>query len=106
VREQAPAREGVSSGLDEIPDDFRPTDSMRRWAHATHPGLDLEFESDQFRRHFRSTGARRKSWPDAWQKWIADSHKRAAERAQRPSPARQDDNLAIVARFIERHGEE
>jgi hypothetical protein len=35
--------------------------------------------------HYRSTGARRKSWPDAWQKWIRDDAKRAGERAARPT---------------------
>lgn len=61
---------------------------MRRWALATFgEGLDLDFETQQFASHFRSTGARRRSWPDAWQKWIRDSAKHAAERARRPPPA-------------------
>jgi hypothetical protein len=64
-------------------DGFQLNDAMRRWAHATYPGLDIEHATAQFVSHYRSTGARRKSWPDAWQKWIRDDAKRAAER--RPS---------------------
>lgn len=74
------------TGLAEIPDDFRPTEAMLRWANATYPGLDLDFETAQFCRHWRSEGRRKKSWPDAWQKWIADSHSRAQHNS-RASPA-------------------
>ncbi|MFF7096370.1 hypothetical protein ACFY9A_28845 [Streptomyces rubradiris] len=64
-------------------DGFHLNDAMRRWAHATYPGLDVDHSTAQFISHYRSTGARRKSWPDAWQKWIRDDARRAAER--RPS---------------------
>ncbi|MCI3246488.1 hypothetical protein [Streptomyces spinosisporus] len=64
-------------------DGFQLTDSMRRWAAATYPGLDIEHATQQFISHYRSTGARRKSWPDAWQKWIRDDAKRASERGPR-----------------------
>lgn len=68
-------------GLTEIPDDFRPTDSMRRWVVGTYgSAVDVEYETAQFISHYRSTGARRKSWPDAWQKWVRES----AERRTRP----------------------
>jgi hypothetical protein len=70
----------------ELPDDWKPSDALLRWANATYPGLDLDFETAQFTRHWRSEGRRKKSWPDAWQKWIADSHKRRA----RASPATAD----------------
>lgn len=76
-------------GFSEVPEDFQPTDAMRRWAHTTHPGLDLDFETTQFVRHFRAEGRRKKSWVDAWQKWIADSHKRAS-RGARASPGQPD----------------
>ncbi|MER7646667.1 MULTISPECIES: helix-turn-helix domain-containing protein [Streptomyces] len=59
---------------------FTVTDSMRRWAHATYPGLDIEHSTAQFVSHYRSTGARRHSWPDAWQKWIRDDARRVAQR--------------------------
>jgi len=50
---------------------------MRRWAVATYgTAVDIEYETAQFISHFRSTGARRKSWPDAWQKWIRQSAKK------------------------------
>jgi hypothetical protein len=60
---------------------------MRRWAQRDGYAnlIDLEHSTAQFVSHYRSTGARRKSWPDAWQKWIRDDHKRASERQQGPA---------------------
>jgi hypothetical protein len=66
-------------------DGFQLTDTMRRWVAATYPSLDIEHATAQFVSHYRSTGTRRKSWPDAWQKWIRDDAKRAADRATRPT---------------------
>ncbi|MFI1165591.1 hypothetical protein ACH4UM_18745 [Streptomyces sp. NPDC020801] len=63
-------------------DGFTVTDTMRRWAHATFPGFDIEHSTAQFISHYRSTGARRKSWPDAWQKWIREDVKKASERGK------------------------
>lgn len=61
-------------------DGFRVTDTMRRWAVAHYPALDIEHSTAQFISHYRSTGARRKSWPDAWQKWIRDDANRPTRR--------------------------
>jgi hypothetical protein len=67
-------------------DGFQVTDAMRAWALRTYgPALDIDHATAQFVSHYRSTGARRKSWPDAWQKWIRDDAKRATERANRPT---------------------
>lgn len=82
-----PAKPRRPDGLTSIPDDFAITDAMRRWAIATFgEGLDLDFETQQFISYYRSTGDRRRSWPDQWQKWVRDSARRAAERARRPPP--------------------
>lgn len=69
-------------------DGFEVTDGMRRWAVRDGYAalIDIDHATQQFVSHYRSTGASRKSWPDAWQKWIRDDHKRAAERASRPGP--------------------
>lgn len=66
-------------------DGFVLTDGMRRWAvrDGYAPLVDIDHATAQFVSHYRSTGARRHSWPDAWQKWIRDDHKRATDRAQR-----------------------
>ena len=63
-------------------DGFQLTDSMRRWAHRDGYAalVDIDFATAQFISHYRSTGARRKSWPDAWQKWIREEAKRATDR--------------------------
>lgn len=67
-------------------DGFQLTDSMRRWALQTYgPAIDIDHSTAQFVSHYRSTGTRRKSWPDAWQKWIRDDAKRTTDRATRPT---------------------
>lgn len=71
-------------------DGFQLTDSMRRWANATHPAVDIEHSTAQFVSHYRSTGARRRSWPDAWQKWIRDDARRT------PTPAQSTQGAFLV----------
>lgn len=66
---------------------FRITDTMRRWAAATFPSLDVDYETQQFVSHYRADGARRRSWPDEWQKWIRRSAKFASERTHTPGAA-------------------
>jgi hypothetical protein len=69
-------------GLQDLPDDWAITDQMRRWAKRDgfSDVIDIDHATAQFVSHYRSTGARRKSWPDAWQKWIRDDAKKAANR--------------------------
>src|SRR5690606_9369256 len=66
-------------------DGFQLTDGMRRWAHRDGYAalIDIDFVTAQFISHYRSTGARRKSWPDAWQKWVREEAHRAAQRGPR-----------------------
>lgn len=66
-------------------DGFQLNDAMRRWAKRDGFSelVDIDHATAQFVSHYRSTGARRSSWPDAWQKWIRDDAKKAAERGQR-----------------------
>jgi len=63
-------------------DGFRVTDGMRRWAKRDGYSdlVDIDYATAQFVSHYRSTGARRASWPDAWQKWIRDDAKKASDR--------------------------
>jgi len=68
-------------GLHPIPDDFHLNDTMRRWVNATYPALDPEWETQQFIAYWRGEGRRKRNWHEAWRKWIADSAKRASERA-------------------------
>ncbi|WP_439947234.1 hypothetical protein [Streptomyces sp. BBFR109] len=77
----------ASKGTTPLPDDFAVTDAMRRWAQRDgYTALvDIDHATAQFVSHYRSTGTRRKSWPDAWQKWIRDDAQKAANRAPRPT---------------------
>jgi hypothetical protein len=95
----ARGRAGATPAAVEIPDGWKPSDALLRWANATYPGLDLHFEAEQFCRHYRATGDRRKSWPDQWQKWIADSHKRSAAPARASPPAADRRQQATDAQF-------
>jgi hypothetical protein len=72
-----------------LPDDFAVNDAMRRWAKRDGYSdlVDIDHSTAQFVSHYRSTGTRRKSWPDAWQKWIRDDAQKAAARGPRPTPA-------------------
>lgn len=97
-----PPRPPDASGLHELPDDFAVTGAMRRWANAEYPGLNLDEETAQFCRHWRGEGRRKKSWPDAWQKWIADSHKRMSSQSRaspRGRPTPDDDYQAALNRI-------
>lgn len=69
-------------GLHLIPDDFHLNDTMRRWVASTFPGLDPDFETQQFISHFRAEGRRKRNWHEAWQKWIRDSAQYASKRRQ------------------------
>ncbi|MYV77745.1 hypothetical protein GT352_28005 [Streptomyces sp. SID1046] len=74
------------NGLHPLPDDFALSDAMRRWSLKTFgPDLDVDHETKQFVSHFRAEGVRKRSWPDAWQKWMRNAAKFASERQQRPN---------------------
>ncbi|MEU0783468.1 hypothetical protein ABZ341_18080 [Streptomyces sp. NPDC006173] len=74
-------------GLHLIPDDFHLNDTMRRWVAGAFPGLDPDFETEQFISHFRAEGRRKRNWHDAWQKWIRDSAQYASKRNRQALPA-------------------
>lgn len=90
----------------ELPRDFTPTDAMVTWAGRKYPGLDIGFETEQFCHHYWSTGDRRKSWPDQWQKWLGDSWQRRKLRGSAPtgmatSDARVVAGLGLAAEYAE-----
>jgi len=61
-------------------DGFTVTGQMRRWANAEYAHVDLNHSTNQFIAHYRSTGTRRKNWPEAWRKWIAEDSRRGTGR--------------------------
>jgi hypothetical protein len=81
---QSSAPANRPDGLHLIPDDFHLNDTMRRWVASTFPGLNPDFETEQFISHFRAEGRRKRNWHDAWQKWIRDSAQYASKR-QKPA---------------------
>ena len=79
-----PARRQPHSPAPIDDDGFTLTDPMRAWALRTFgPHINLDYETAQFRDHFRANGQRRNNWAAEWQKWIRRSAKFASERATR-----------------------
>lgn len=69
-------------------DGFELTDALRRYAHATYPSLNVDYEYGQFLNHHRSRMSRRRNWYADFQSWLGRSAKWESERAQqglRPS---------------------
>jgi hypothetical protein len=83
-------------------DGFTVTDSMRRWANDVYPHFDTRHSTQQFIRHYRSTGTRRRNWPEAWRKWIAEDAERTTRRPLRAVPNHQQDTDAWFNRAMER----
>ncbi|MEU3851770.1 hypothetical protein [Streptomyces sp. NPDC029554] len=80
-------------------DGFTVTDAMRGWVIRTYgPHFDIDHSTAQFISHYRSTGARRKSWPDAWQKWIRDDAKRNTPQTRLPAVAGAENVFPLQAR--------
>jgi hypothetical protein len=78
-----------TGGLSTIPDNFTVNDAMRRWAQRDGYAalVNIDHATAQFVSHYRSTGSRRKSWPDAWMKWIRDDAQKANTRPTRSPSA-------------------
>jgi hypothetical protein len=72
-------------------DGFTVSDSMRRWANDVYPHFYTRFSTQQFIRHYRSTGTRRPNWPEAWRKWIAEDAERDSRRQTRSAPRHQQE---------------
>ncbi len=82
-----PARKPSRPASEPLPDGWRPTDSLLRWAAATHPGIDAHSETTRFRLHHQARASRRANWAAEWQKWIATAAGFAAGRAHGTHPA-------------------
>jgi hypothetical protein len=82
-----PARKPSRSASGPLPDGWKPTDALLRWAAATHPGVDAHHETARFVLHHQAHASRRANWAAEWQKWIAGAAGFAAQRAPRAWPA-------------------
>lgn len=91
-----PPQEGRGERLDarasRLPPHWRPSETLTAWAKSARPdiqGDDLLRLTQDFRDHYRSTGARREDWDAAWQKWVRGQRAKqpAAATAQAPNAA-------------------
>lgn len=71
----------------ELPQDWRPTEAMRRWAHRTYPAVDVNLATEKFIAHQRRHAGRAVDWVAAWQKWIITAHEFAAKDARQGAAA-------------------
>ena len=67
-----------------LPDDFTVTADMRAWAAEKAPGVDLDWQTEQFRDHHQGKGSRFVDWRKAWQTWIRNAAK--WDRGRKPQP--------------------
>lgn len=67
-----PSREGAATRRRAValPSNFALTDSMRLWAKETMPGVNIEWETEQFQDWHRSHGKTYKDWEAAWRNWM------------------------------------
>lgn len=64
--------------VQDMPEDFALTDTLR--AYATDCGLDADLEFEQFKAHHESRGNQFVNWSRAFQKWCVQSFKYDARR--------------------------
>ena len=95
---------GTRSRATRIPDPFHVTPSMREWAAAEVPGVDVDRSTRTFVDYWRGeSGAKaaKRDWIATWRNWL----RRDADRSSPPHPnrpTRDDENLAVVARLAAR----
>lgn len=70
-----------------IPEGFEIDDSMRTWAKEKGIRSDIDFETEKFKDHFKSTGGLKKDWIATWRNWMrtADGFT-AAKQSSKSSP--------------------
>jgi hypothetical protein len=57
-----------------IPDSFAVTPEMRAWAAAKTPGVNIDFQTEQFIDHWRGKGELRLDWVATWRTWMRNQH--------------------------------
>ncbi|GLU46313.1 helix-turn-helix domain-containing protein [Nocardiopsis ansamitocini] len=63
-----------------IPPDFAVTQRMRDWATDNAPGVDVDFETEQFVDYWASRGTPRRDWTAAWRQWMRNQTKWTSQR--------------------------
>lgn len=64
-----------------LPEDFAVTDHMRKWATEKFPSVDLDYQTEKFRDHWRASSgpnAAKRDWTAAWRTWIRNAAERSA----------------------------
>jgi hypothetical protein len=69
------------------PDHLPVTDTLRRWATNTVPGLGLERERDKFLCYARAHGVTNVDWSEALKGWWLEAYDRAVRRGELQLPA-------------------
>ena len=72
-----------------IPDGWQPTPELLAWAHATVPGVNAAWETEQFRDYWSAASGQRATkadWAATWRQWMRNAAK-YAQTPPRPAPA-------------------
>lgn len=88
----------LSARATRLPPHWSPSQTLTEWARSERPdihGDDLLRATQDFRDHYRSTGAKREDWDAAWQKWVR------GQRAKQPAQAI-DQGPAAASHSVER----
>lgn len=69
-----------------LPEDFAVTDRMCEWAAEKFPSVDLDYQTEKFRDHWRAssgTNATKRDWAAAWRTWIRNAAERSGAGSSR-----------------------
>ena len=84
VRELNPAPKTTTTEREtRIPDDFGITPAMRDWAAERVPGLDIDYQLEEFCTYWRSVKTKRLDWVQTWQNGMIKAYQRMPPRAVR-----------------------
>lgn len=78
-------KEGARKRASRIPDDFEISESLRSWATANVPNLDIERETENFTDYWRAASgqnAAKLDWDATWRKWMRTTNDRTQPKAR------------------------
>lgn len=100
---EAAAKPAKTARGTRVPEDFAITTSMREWAVAKVPGLDIDHHTEAMLDHFRAApGAKgvKLDWTATWRNWMRTEHGRYARTGSNVVPLRRSSTDERVAGWL------
>lgn len=94
----------LSARATRLPPHWSPSQTLTEWAKSERPdiqGDDLLRATQDFRDHYRSTGAKREDWDAAWQKWVRGQRAKQSAHAIDQGPAAASHSVERAQAVIE-----